>query len=664
MQFINSFTTFFLLATSSRRCCLLFVVLLCIGQGLLSQQDINGRIPDSLQAVLTKPANDTADLLAMEALAEYYMIHDKDQALVYAQQLLLKAQKRQQMNYLVRGYKAISNVHLIASTYDSALHYNTLGIQAIAQHRIEDEPLLLRLLINRGAIFTYSSTHDSALVYSLAAHELAGALNMPDLKSKILNNLGVTYRKINRPEAARKTYEESLALKTSLGDSLGMATTMGNLGIVEMQLGLPQTALRTFRKAQQIYQAIAKPEEALAVELNIGQAYFAVGDKIQARTTWENALDQPGIRADARTLAYTFLGLADIANDNKDPRALDYATQGKNYAAYLSIPRLQADYDRVLADYFLKQSQPDSAAFYYAQYASQIDSVYAEERSQAEQEVAERFESRLKEAEIERQQLIIERQQQRQIVLSLATAAAALLALIAFFLFRYRLRLQRSEADKKSLLKNKEIEELQRTAELKKLKAILQGQEAERNRIAQDLHDGLGGLLATVKVRLNTEDQNVAAADKLLDRACAEVRRIAHNMAPQNLQLIGLAAAVEDIADQLQLQGLQCDLELGGQPNFRLSEEEQLMLLRILQELTHNIVKHARAQKVFIQILDQPHQLLLTVEDDGQGFELLAAKHKGLGLASIQSRVDYLKGQILFDSSPGVGTTVTLTIPL
>lgn len=635
MEFMNSFASFFLFAVFSRRCWLLFVMLLCLGGGgLLSQQDINDdRLLDSLQAVLTKPANDTADLLALEALAEHYIRHDKNQALIYAQQLVAMALKRQQLTYLVRGYKAVSNIHLIASTYDSALHYNALGIQTMAQHRIEDKPLRLRLLINRGAIFTYSSTHDSALVYSLAAHELAGALNMPDLKSKILNNLGVTYRKIDRLEAARKTYEESLALKTSLGDSLGMATTMGNLGIVEMQLGLPQTALRTFRNAQQIYQAIAKPEEVLSVELNIGQAYFAIGDKIQARTTWENALAQPSIRADARTLAYTFLGLADIANDNKDPRALDYATQGKTYADYLSIPRLQADYDRVLADYFMKQSQADSAAFYYAQYASQIDSVYAEERSQAEQEVAERFESRLKEAEIERQQLIIERQQQRQIVLSLAAAAAALLALVAFFLFRYRLRLQRSEADKENLLKNKEIEELQRTTELKKLKAILQGQEAERNRIAQDLHDGLGGLLATVKVRLNTEEQNVAAADKLLDRACAEVRRIAHNMAPQNLQLIGLAAAVEDIADQLQLQGLQCDLELGGQPNFRLSEEEQLMLLRILQELTHNIVKHARAQKVFIQILDQPHQLLLTVEDDGQGFDLDAAQLKGLGLS-------------------------------
>lgn len=664
MHFVRYFAGFYPRAILLRRCAWLLLGMFFVLGSLQAQKRAADTNLDSLQQLLRSAANDTADLSALEALAEYHIREDKDLALQYAKRLVALAPKRQQSIWLVRGYKAISNVYLIASTYDSALYYNALGIQTMEEQGVRDEALELRLLINRGAIFTYASAHDSALVYCLAAYNLSEALGAVDLKSKILNNLGVIYRKIDRPEAARKTYRESLALKTSVGDSLGMATTLGNLGIVEMQLGLAQTALTSFRQAKQVYKAIDRPEEALAVDLNIGQAYFAVGDKASARLTWENALAQPNIRADARTLAYTFLGLADIANDTADPIALDYARQGRAYAAYLSIPRLQADYDRVSADYFMKRQQLDSAAFYYAQYASQIDSVYAEERSQAEQEVAERFESQLREAEIEQQQLIIERQKQRQILLSIVALGAALLASVLFFLFRYRLRLQRSEADKKNLLKNKEIEALQKTAELKRLKAMLQGQEAERSRIAQDLHDGLGGLLATVKVRLNTEENNVAAADKLLDRACAEVRRIAHNMAPQNLQLIGLSAAVEDIAAQLRLQGLDCELELGGQPSFRLSEEEQLMLLRIVQELTHNIAKHAQAEKVFIQLLDQPHQLLLTVEDDGQGFDASTAKGQGLGLASIQSRVDYLKGQILFDSSPGVGTTVTLTIPL
>ncbi len=664
MHFVSYFTGWYPRTMLLRAgACLLLGIFFCSGS-LLSQGLGTAARLDSLRQLANQVAKDTADLSALEALAEHFIREDKDQALGYARELVERAPTREESIWLAKGYKAISNIYLIASSYDSALYYNALGVQAMERLGIRDPALRLRLLINRGAIFTYASAHDSALVYCLAAYNLAEVLEADDLKSKVLNNLGIIYRKIDRPKAARKTYQESLALKISLGDSLGMATTLGNLGIVEMQLGLVETALITFQQAKQLYLAIAQPQEALAVDLNIGQAYFSVGDKALARLTWENALAQPGIRADARTLAYTFLGLADIANDEADPIALDYAKQGKTYAAYLSIPRLQADYDRVLADYFMKKQQLDSAAFYYAQYASQIDSVYAEERSQAEQEVAEKFESQLKEAEIEQQQLIIERQKQKQILLSIVALGAALLASVLFFLFRYRLRLQQSEADKKNLLKNKEIEALQKTAELKRLKAMLQGQEAERNRIAQDLHDGLGGLLATVKVRLNTEGNDVGAADKLLDRACAEVRRIAHNMAPQNLQLIGLSAAVEDIAAQLRLQGLECELELGGQPNFRLSEEEQLMLLRIVQELTHNIVKHAQADKVFIQLLDQPQQLLLTVEDDGQGFDTEAAKGQGLGLASIQSRVDYLNGQILFDSSPGVGTTVTLTIPL
>ncbi|MEL6845875.1 MAG: ATP-binding protein, partial [Bacteroidota bacterium] len=155
-------------------------------------------------------------------------------------------------------------------------------------------------------------------------------------------------------------------------------------------------------------------------------------------------------------------------------------------------------------------------------------------------------------------------------------------------------------------------------------------------------------------------------ANSLLDRACTEVRRIAHNMMPQTLALSGLSGSIEDITAQLRQQGLETELEIIGQPDLRLDDSGQEMLLRIVQELTHNVVKHAAANKVFIQLLDQPNQLLLTVEDDGIGFDPKKEdeKGKGLGQNSIKSRVAFLKGDIQYDSSPGHGTTVTLSLPL
>jgi signal transduction histidine kinase len=195
---------------------------------------------------------------------------------------------------------------------------------------------------------------------------------------------------------------------------------------------------------------------------------------------------------------------------------------------------------------------------------------------------------------------------------------------------------------------------------------MIEGQEVERKRVAKDLHDGLGGLLATVKARLSAEAPAAAASNQLIDRACTEVRRIAHNMMPQTLALSGFSGSVRDIVAQLNHRGLDTELEIIGQPDLRLDEDGQAMLLRILQELTHNVVKHAEAEKLFIQLLDQPNQLLLTVEDDGKGFnaDYVRLEKKGIGLDNIASRVAYLRGDIQYDSSPGHGTTVTLTLPL
>ncbi|MEL6358288.1 MAG: histidine kinase, partial [Bacteroidota bacterium] len=261
---------------------------------------------------------------------------------------------------------------------------------------------------------------------------------------------------------------------------------------------------------------------------------------------------------------------------------------------------------------------------------------------QKQQEVAERLENRLREAEIERQQLIIEKQTRQQRTLFGGLAMLSLLAMGIFLIFRYRLRYQRTEAKRQQEAATQALREAEQKAELQSLRAMIDGQEAERRRVAKDLHDGLGGLLATVKARANSKATTEEATNKLIDRACTEVRRIAHNMMPQTLSLSGLSDSIKDLAAQLNARGIECEVEITGQPNLRLDESGQSMVLRILQELTHNVIKHANARKLFIQLLDQPNQLLLTVEDDGVGFTpKLDNNTIGMGLSSVASRVAY-----------------------
>lgn len=97
----------------------------------------------------------------------------------------------------------------------------------------------------------------------------------------------------------------------------------------------------------------------------------------------------------------------------------------------------------------------------------------------------------------------------------------------------------------------------------------------------------------------------------------------------------------------------------------RLPEEVAVTLFRIVQELTNNIVKHAQANQVLIQLLQRDGTLFLTVEDDSRGFDLEQAREKAsLGMSSIASRVDYLKGDLDIDTAPGQGTSVSIALPL
>ena len=201
---------------------------------------------------------------------------------------------------------------------------------------------------------------------------------------------------------------------------------------------------------------------------------------------------------------------------------------------------------------------------------------------------------------------------------------------------------------------------------------MITGQEEERKRIAKDLHDGLGGLLATVKLQfgaLQKEMQKISElnvykkTNNLIDDACVEVRKIAHNMMPDALMKLGLYDAVKDMAENIN-ENNKINIRVNNIGfEKRLDETKEVMLYRIIQELLNNILKHAEAKNIIIQFSQHENELTLTVEDDGKGFDVETAINKGgLGLKSIRSRVDYLKGKLEVDSEMGVGSTTTVRV--
>jgi PAS domain S-box-containing protein len=217
-------------------------------------------------------------------------------------------------------------------------------------------------------------------------------------------------------------------------------------------------------------------------------------------------------------------------------------------------------------------------------------------------------------------------------------------------------------------------------AELRSLpQRIFKAQEAERSRIAQELHDGINQLVASVKMRLqkvegSLPDLKPAAreilqrCDRLLIKILEENRRIAHNLKPTDLDNLGLAAAVSSFCSEVQLRtNLQFQCQLTS--STRLLPVVELHLFRIVQEAVTNIEKYARAESVKLQIRFQGDLVVLKIQDDGCGFDdktVQAGKktRHGLGLTNMRERALSLGGTYEIKSARGSGTTIVVRVPL
>jgi signal transduction histidine kinase len=216
-----------------------------------------------------------------------------------------------------------------------------------------------------------------------------------------------------------------------------------------------------------------------------------------------------------------------------------------------------------------------------------------------------------------------------------------------------------------TLYKKKE-QQLSITLAFQKLdfsRRLLEVQESEQKRIAEDLHDELGGNLAAIKMKLQGIDLKSESRDdivRMIDNASANTRTIAHNLMPPEFVETNLVELLRDHinklnrAEDVQFRFYSSD----SLPAF--NKHEELAIYRIVLEITNNIIRHADATESTIQLVSYPAELEIMAEDNGKGFDPEVSE--GIGLKSIKSRVDYLQGSVRIDSNI-FGTTVMIKIP-
>jgi signal transduction histidine kinase len=207
---------------------------------------------------------------------------------------------------------------------------------------------------------------------------------------------------------------------------------------------------------------------------------------------------------------------------------------------------------------------------------------------------------------------------------------------------------------------------------------ILEGQEEERNRIAMDIHDGIGQMLTSLKYQIESIDvtagekarEEMAEVDQLIKQVIREVRRVTFNLKPPVLADYGLQAALKVFVQETsKLVDVKLVYNTSGHID-RLPQKTENNIFRIVQEAINNAIKYSGADRIEVSLAQAESNVVIKVKDEGKGFDarLIEARsvniESGRGFFNMYERTEYVNGQLSIHSKPNEGTTVTLTVPV
>lgn len=298
------------------------------------------------------------------------------------------------------------------------------------------------------------------------------------------------------------------------------------------------------------------------------------------------------------------------------------------------------------------------------------DSVNEEEQNKAIRDLESKYKAKKK--ELENKVLKNDMATNRIILYTVVGLALAIVAISALIILNSRRKEKISHQEK--LIEQQKLEKALKDHELQSIDIMLEGQEKERQLIANDLHDNLGSMLATLKMNFEnlrmrkngtdaTEAMLFERTDELIDEAYHKVRRLAHSKNAGVPATESLIPAVKKLVSKISLPG---KLEMQFVPygfTERLDNTLEITIFRIIQELSTNIIKHSRATEATVQLTNHGDSINIIIEDNGVGFNPATLTNDGMGLENISKKVNQLNGSIDFDSTPGKGTTIIIELP-
>ncbi|MCS3797592.1 ATP-binding protein [Niastella sp. OAS944] len=547
----------------------------------------------------------------------------------------------------IRGHELIASTYLaLSETYyyqnrlDSCSWYRYAALRELENNKLLSARMQLGVLcsILQFWLNVHEDIHNDLYIREIVhrinnIERAALANNDSSLLMKIYFHKGGYYNNIGQNDSARYYCERHLELGKALKASPSMTiATLLNIGLTYMDDKLPERALEYYQKAIDEI-----PEERRSEYRYFIFARIFQGEAYSMQHNWKKAIavTEPALEK---------------ANSLKIIHLIDHA-------------------HKTLADAYEGLGLYKKANEHRKDYSLLRDSLQISQKLEMMYDMEVKYRISDKDKQLAQKELAIERNESRirskNFWIIAISAGFVLILAISILIYRNNYHKQTLQAEK--------IRNLRQDLQIASLQAMVNGEEKERSRIARELHDGIGGTLAAIRLRVSAmvrKYKTVQTSDdfneltQMLEEASADLRKTAHNLMPEILLQEGLARASTLFCERVRKgHSLQINTEIWGKVR-RLPGDVELTAYRIIQELMHNILKHARATQALVQIVFHDTQLCITVEDNGRGMPEDGSPKEGIGLRTIRERVKLLNGQIDTVSTPGQGTSVYIELDL
>ncbi|SFU27938.1 hypothetical protein SAMN05216480_101299 [Pustulibacterium marinum] len=461
--------------------------------------------------------------------------------------------------------------------------------------------------------------------------------NDPKMLSKAYRELGIIFYQTGKyPKEAVSFLRKATEQSKIVGDEYWVARNYQTLGatLSDYDTTKIDSAIYYFDQALKVYKKLNQKSRLALLYLNYGVAYHKIGE-------YQKALEE-FYKADTASLD-------------------EFKLAVKSY-----VPFYRKDTYLALGDY--KAAYKDTELYH---------AIYDSIKEQDQKEKIKEFEVRYKTAEKELEnQKLTSRIKVNNVLLWALSGAIILLLIISFLIYKF-ISKKRKIAEQEKALETQKMQTVLKEQELHEIDVMLESQEKERQRIANDLHDSLGSLLSALKLNFNTLGRRESKdevtkklykkTEELINETYVQVRNISHL---KNLGVMGkegLLSAVKKMAEKMTVINR---LEFKVIPfglDERIESNLEITLFRIIQELCGNIIKHSEATEVNIYLTQHKNDHLnIMIEDNGKGFDIAILKEErsGIGLKNIERKVEQMGGTLTIDSAKNTGTTIIIDIPL